>query len=35
MVLIKDDEPILQRIEDYSIISQALEEIYEAIRLCN
>jgi 3-dehydroquinate synthase len=35
MVLIKDDKPILQRIEDYSIINQALEEIYEAIRLCN
>ncbi len=35
MVLIKDDKPILQRLEDYSIISQALEEIYEAIRLCN
>ena len=35
MVLIKDSQPILQRIEDYSIINRALEEIYEAIRLCD
>jgi hypothetical protein len=33
--LIKDSQPVLQRIEDYSIINRALEEIYEAIRLCD
>ncbi len=35
MVLIKDCEPVIQKIEDYSIIKRALEETYEAIRLCN
>lgn len=35
MVLIKDREPVIQKIEDYSIIKRALEETYEAIRLCN
>jgi 3-dehydroquinate synthase len=35
MVLIKEGHSVLQRIEDYSIINSALEEIYEAIRLCD
>lgn len=35
MVLIKDNEPVIQKIEDYSIIKEALENVYEAIRLCN
>lgn len=35
MVLIKDRQPVIQKIEDYSIIKRALEETYEAIGLCN
>ena len=35
MVLIKDNNPVIQKIEDYSIISTALENVYETIRLCN
>jgi 3-dehydroquinate synthase len=35
MVLIKDGQPVIQKIEDYSIIKRALENTYEAIRLCN
>lgn len=35
MVLIKDNNPVIQKIDDYSIIEEALENVYEAIRLCN
>ena len=35
MVLIKDNQPVIQKIEDYSIIKTALENVYETIRLCN
>jgi predicted TIM-barrel fold metal-dependent hydrolase len=35
MVLIKGNNPVIQKIEDYSIIKEALENVYEAIRLCN
>ena len=35
MVLIKDNDPVIQKIDDYSIIEEALENVYEAIRLCN
>jgi len=35
MVLMKDGQPVIQKIEDYSIIKRALEKVYEAIRLCN
>jgi len=35
MVLIKDNNPVIQKIEDYSIIKEALEKVYETIRLCN
>jgi 3-dehydroquinate synthase len=31
MVLIKNDKPIVQKIEDYSIIDKALKEVYESI----
>lgn len=34
MVLIKDRKPILQKIENFSIIKEELENIYEAFRLC-
>jgi len=34
-VLIKNGQPVIQKIEDYSIIKRALENTYEAIRLCN
>jgi 3-dehydroquinate synthase len=35
MVLIKDNNPVVQKIDDYSIIKEALENVYEALRLCN
>ena len=35
MVLIKDNNPVIQKIEDYSIIKEALVKVYEALRLCN
>ena len=35
MVLIKDSQPVIQKIEDYSIIKTALGKVYETIRLCN
>lgn len=35
MVLIKDGQPVIQKIEDYSIIKEALDNVYETIRLCN
>jgi 3-dehydroquinate synthase len=35
MVLIKDNNPVIQKIDDYSIIEEALENVYEALRLCN
>jgi len=35
MVLIKDNNPVIQKIDDYSIIKEALENVYEALRLCN
>ena len=35
MVLIKGSQPVIQKIEDYSIIKKALENTYEVIRLCN
>jgi len=35
MVLIKDNQPVIQKIEDYSIIEAALGKVYEIIRLCN
>ena len=35
MVLIKDNNPVIQKIEDYSIIKEALVYVYEALRLCN
>ena len=35
MVLIKDNQPVIQKIEDYSIIKTALGKVYETIRLCN
>lgn len=31
MVLIKNEKPIVQKIEDYSIIDKALKEVYESI----
>jgi 3-dehydroquinate synthase len=31
MVLIKDNQPVIQKIEDYSIIKEALENVYEVI----
>ena len=31
MVLLKDSNPIIQKIEDHSIINRALEKVYEAI----
>lgn len=35
MVLIKNNNPIIQKIEDYSIIKEALVKVYEALGLCN
>lgn len=35
MVLLKNREPVIQKIEDYSIIKRALKKTYEAIRLCS
>lgn len=35
MVLLKDNYPVIQKIDDYSIIKKALENVYEALRLCN
>jgi hypothetical protein len=35
MVLIKNNNPVIQKIEDYSIIKEALVKVYEALRLCN
>jgi hypothetical protein len=31
MVLIKDNQPVIQKIEDYSIIEEALVKVYETI----
>ena len=31
MVLIKNEKPVVQKIEDYSIIDKALKEVYESI----
>jgi 3-dehydroquinate synthase len=35
MVLLKDNNPVIQKIDDYSIIKEALVNVYEALRLCN
>jgi 3-dehydroquinate synthase len=35
MVLLKDNKPVIQKIDDYSIIKEALVNVYEALRLCN
>ena len=35
MVLLKNNNPVIQKIDDYSIIKEALENVYEALRLCN
>ena len=35
MVLLKNNNPVIQKIDDYSIIKEALVNVYEALRLCN